>query len=197
MSEGREPNALPRPLPVVEGARVSLKPFDDSQISARYLAWLNDPEVNRFSRRGGQATTEADARRYLAGLGLDDAIFGIHAGEMGHVGNLKIGPVDWANSRTDLSIVVGEKRAWGKGIGTEAIYLASRFVFEALRLNRIDAGSGNPAFVRAVTKLGWKAEGVQRERVRLAGGFADWTLLAQLRREFSRLPRFEAEARVA
>jgi hypothetical protein len=48
-----------------------------------------------------------------------------------------------------------------------------------------------------VTKLGWITEGVQRERVRLASGFVDWTLLAQLRREFRRVPRFEAGARAA
>lgn len=194
MPERPEIEALPWPLPCVEGARVSLRPFDAPQISDRYLAWLNDPEVNRLSRRGGQATTEADARRYLASLGRDEAIYGIHARALGHVGNLKIGPVDWGNSRTDLSIVVGEKQAWGRGVGTEAIYLASRFVFETLRLNRIDAGSGNPAFVRAVTKLSWTAEGTQRERVRLASGFVDWTLLAQLRREFRRIPQFEASS---
>lgn len=183
--------SLPAPLPVLEGARVTLRKFDTAQISARYVGWLNDAEVNRFSRRGGRVTSEAEARAYIASRTADEAVFGIHTPAEGHVGNLKLGPVDWDNRRADISIVIGEKRVWGRGLAAESIYLATRFAFEQLQLNRIDAGSGNPAFIKAVRNLGWTLEGVLRERVLLESGFVDWSVLAILRREFRRLPRYE------
>jgi len=32
----------------LEGARFTLKPFNEEDISPQYIGWLNDPTVNRF-----------------------------------------------------------------------------------------------------------------------------------------------------
>lgn len=185
---------MPLVLPDIFGARVMLKSFGAEQFSDRYLRWLNDPVVNRYSQRGGQVITAEAARAYLAGLKPEENIYGIYTEEFGHIGNLKFGPLDRANNRSDLSIVVGETAAWGKGFGAEAIYLASRYAFETLKLHRIDAGSGNPAFIKTVLTLGWKLEGVMRQRVRLPHGFVDWSLLSQLNSEFRTIDKYHRKA---
>lgn len=182
--------------PTLRGRRVRLEPFGPELISERYLGWLNDPEVNRYSRRAlMDPITEEDARAYLASLAPGEQVLAIHASGWGHVGNVKFGPVDLANSRCDVSILVGERAVWGWGIGAEAVYLVCRHLFEERGLNRVDAGSANPAFLRLVEKLGWRIEGVQRERVRDgSGAFLDFTLVAQLAADFRRLPQYEPEA---
>jgi RimJ/RimL family protein N-acetyltransferase len=162
-------------------------------VNERYLAWLSDPVVNAHSRRAGTSTSAMEAKLYLASLGPDEAVLGIHHRALGHVGNVKYGPIDRANDRADISILIGARDAWGKGVGREAVYLVTRHLFETEGLNRVDAGSGNPAFVRMVQSLGWRVEGVQRERVRVGDRHLDWTLLAQLRREFVLRPEFHAD----
>lgn len=178
--------------PMLRGRTVTLRPFDAAQISARYLRWLNDPEVNAYSRRRGTRLTAADAERYLASLAAEEVVLGIHLTDHGHVGNLKYGPIDRANGRADISIVIGEPAVWGQGVGAEAVYLVSRHLFEEVGLHRLEAGSGNPAFIAMVERLGWRREGVLQQRVCIGERLVDWVLLAQLRPEFQRRPDLEA-----
>lgn len=181
--------------PVLEGCSVTLRPFLPDDIHDRYLDWLADAEVNRYSQRLGAPRPSAEeARAYLAGLAEGEAVLGIHHPEHGHVGNVKYGPIDTQNNRADISILIGERSVWGKGVGAEAIYLVSKYLFRHRGVNRVDAGSRNPAFIRAVEKLGWKAEGVLRQRIRTDEGYADYTLLAQLAEEFVDRPEFESKA---
>lgn len=178
---------------VLRGRRLTLRRFTAADITARYLAWLSDAEVNRYSRRLGQPpVSAAAARRYLAGLAPDEVVLAIHLEPEGHVGNVKFGPVDHAKGRADISIVIGEPGAWGRGVGTEAVYLVSRYLFEEMGLERLDAGSGNPAFVAMVEGLGWRREKVLSAHVRAGDRLLDWTLLAQRRGEFRRCPELEA-----
>jgi RimJ/RimL family protein N-acetyltransferase len=182
------PTSLDKTL---QGARLTLRAFRSSDMTPRYLNWLNDPEVNQYSRRFNVRTSEADARRYLDGLAPNETVLSIYTSEYGHVGNIKFGPVDTFNCRADISIVIGERQVWGQGIATEAIYLVTKCLFDG-GLNRVEAGSANPAFLRVVEKLGWRREGVQRSRVRIGDRFLDWTLMGLLRHEFSAQPSLEA-----
>ncbi|WP_425403018.1 GNAT family N-acetyltransferase [Hwanghaeella sp.] len=178
--------------PVLKGRRLTLRPFLPGDVHDRYLDWLADPVVNEYSqRRGAPRPTAREAQAYLSGLAEGEAVLGIHHPEHGHVGNVKFGPVDRPNGRADISILIGEPAVWGKGVGTEAIYLVSKYLFRTEALNRVDAGSRNPAFIRAVTKLGWKTEGVLRQRIGTPEGYKDYTLLAQLAEEFTERPEFE------
>ncbi len=183
---------IPEPHPEIAGSSVKLRKFDASQIHDRYIAWLNDPVVNKLSRRGFAAPVSTeDAKSYLEGLSADEIVLGIYEGQIGHVGNLKYGPVDWVNSRADISILIGEPAMWGSGVGKQAVYLVTRFLFDELGLNKVDAGSNNPAFLRLVENLGWSVEGVLRQRIRIADGYSDNTLVGLLSTEFERRPAFE------
>lgn len=179
--------AAPRLL----GRRVTLVPFGADRITDRYVAWLNDPEVNAYSRRKGVHTTAADASRYLSSLQDDEHVLAILVGDE-HVGNVKYGPVDWRNACADISILVGDRAIWGQGIGAEAVYLVSRHLLTDVGLNRVHADSSNPAFLRLVDRLGWRIEGVLRERVRLGDRFFDDTVVSLLAREFRVIDAFEA-----
>ena len=173
---------------VIEGRSLSLRRFTPDQVDERYLSWLNDPQVNAFSRRLGTTTSLSEAKAYLAGLHADACVLAIRHATLGHVGNIKYGPIDRANARADISILIGEPATWGKSIGREAVYLLTRHLFQVEGLSRVDAGSGNPAFLRMVQSLGWRIEGCQRARVKIQGQFIDWTLVALLRTEFVERP---------
>jgi RimJ/RimL family protein N-acetyltransferase len=169
-----------------------LNRFRPEDISERYLDWLSDPEVNRFSQRYGQPRPIAgEARKWLDSRAPDEVVYAIFAPGLGHVGNVKYGPIDHANRRADISILIGERAAWNRGIGAEAVYLVTRHLFFDRGLVRVDAGSANPAFIRLAEKLGWRVEGVLRQHVRLGDRLVDWTLLAQMADEFRARPNFE------
>jgi RimJ/RimL family protein N-acetyltransferase len=178
------------------GARLILRPFTTSDITDRYLRWLVDDEVNRYSRRLGKPADNADdVRRWLASLGKEEQIFAIHAPQLGHIGNIKYGPVNRSNLAADISILIGDVRSWGQGFGAEAIYLISKHLFANHGVNRLSAASINPAFIRMVEKLGWRREGIQREESLVGGRFYDSVLLSLLKREFRVMPVYESAAK--
>ncbi len=177
---------------LLEGRSITLRPFKASDVHEAYLDWLADPIVNQFSQRlGAKRPTAVEAKQYLENLHADEVVLGIHMNDGRHVGNIKYGPVDWRNMRADISILIGEKSVWGQGIGSEAIYLVTKYLFEEAHLNRVDAGSNNPAFIKTVQKIGWCEEGVLKQRIATPTGFRDHTLLAQLAQDFEVRPEFQ------
>jgi RimJ/RimL family protein N-acetyltransferase len=175
------------------GRRIRLTPLGDSHVTDRYAAWTGDSAVNRYTRRFGKPPqSKAEIRAWIAGLGRDEIVLAIETAEFGHIGNIKYGPVNWSNLDADVSILIGERAAWGRGFGAEAHYLIAKHLFWHRGLNRVHAASINPAYVRMVEKLGWVREGIQREEARIGGEFYDSVLLGHLRREFRIRTEYEA-----
>ena len=99
--------------------------FAEEHISDRYLAWLNDPEVNRYSRRRFVRTSETEARSFLAGMSPANQMLALTLRASGrHIGNLQLGPIDRHESHGEVRILIGEKSEWGRGYGTQAIHAA-------------------------------------------------------------------------
>lgn len=164
-------------------------------MSDRYVAWLNDPDVNRYSRRRHFTTTADDVSRFIKSLTPDEHVLAILTNDDDtHIGNIQFGPIDRLARCAEIRILVGERSVWGRGYGTEAIYLVTRHLFGEERLHRVEANSCNPAFVRAVQKLGWREEGRLRERFPLDGGFVDYLWFGLLHGEFLRRQEFELSA---
>ena len=74
----------------------------------------------------------------------------------------------------------------GKGYGTEAIQLVLAFVFEELRLNRLqlEVYSHNLRGIRAYEKAGFKQEGILREALFYNGQYSDEIIMSVLRSEY-------------
>jgi [ribosomal protein S5]-alanine N-acetyltransferase len=70
----------------------------------------------------------------------------------------------------------------GRGLMTEAVRLATRFAFSALRLNRLEAAClpSNIASTRVLEKTGFKREGRARQYLKINGKWQDHDLFALL-----------------
>lgn len=75
---------------------------------------------------------------------------------------------------------------WNKGYATEVVKALTKFGFEALNLNRIEAfiTPGNDASIRVLKKSGFLQEGIVRERDFIKGKLVDGVILAMLKREY-------------
>ncbi|TET24171.1 MAG: N-acetyltransferase [Candidatus Bathyarchaeum sp.] len=77
---------------------------------------------------------------------------------------------------------------WGQGIITEALRAVLKYGFEKIGLNRIQAiiDSKNTSSLKLVHRLGFKKEGVFRERSYFNGQFRDDVCLSLLRKEWTK-----------
>jgi [ribosomal protein S5]-alanine N-acetyltransferase len=173
----------------LEGERVTLRLVTRADCTARYVAWLADPEVNRYLETRWSPQPLESVRAFVDGMleSTHSYLFAIVRRETGeHVGNVKVGPVDARHAYADVSYFVGERSAWGKGLGTEAVQLATDFGFERLGLARMQAGlyRENVGSQRVLEKCGYVVEGTLRSKLALGDGRDDHVVLGLLRDEW-------------
>lgn len=84
-----------------------------------------------------------------------------------HIGNIKIGFINNIYKRGELSLFIGAKEHWGKGLGSEAVRAVSSFSKEKLGLKKIEAGcyEDNLGSLRIFLKCGFVVEGFRRNHV--------------------------------
>mgnify|MGYP006141627779 CR=1 FL=1 len=78
-----------------------------------------------------------------------------------HIGNIKVGPIDYKHMLSDLVAVIWDEDYWGKGIATEAIKLGNKLAFEKHNIRKLTGGinSENIGSIKAYTRAGWVKEG--------------------------------------
>ncbi len=172
--------------PLTGGNRVYLREVRESDINENYCRWLNDHEVNQYLETRFSPYSEDMIRSYVREMTDDPnsvlmAI--IHKKTKTHIGNIKIGHINWVHRFADISLMIGEKRFWGKGYGTEAIKLAVEYAFYTLNLRRLAAGiyANNIGSIKAFKKAGFLEEGRQKEHRFCHAAYVDDVLLGIIR----------------
>jgi len=125
----------------IEGNSIYLRVLGEKDATQKYCDWLNDPEVNKYLETK-EATTEG-LREYIneKNISSNCLFFGIFYRENDeHIGNLKLEPIDFDYKRATFGILMGDKRYWGMGIGTEATKLIVDWAFDILDLKEINLG---------------------------------------------------------
>lgn len=162
----------------IKTARLRLNAVTVQDCRPYYVQWLNDPDVNRYLETRWTEQDQDTILQFVKAMQRDPAnyLFAIRIADSAqHIGNLKIGPINFNHLYADLSYFIGNREAWGKGFATEAINGAIAFAFDQLNLRRLNAGvySGNVASAHVLTKCGFVQEGVAKEKFCLDDHFED------------------------
>lgn len=162
----------------VASERLLFRLLVQSDVTATYVSWLNDPEVGRFLETRFSTQSEKDVSDFVAAMQADSLshLFGIFLKTDGeHIGNIKVGPVSPRHRVADVSLFIGAKACWGQGFATEAIRAISRWSFDELGLLKLSASmyAENEGSARAFDKAGYRVEGVRRRHYLLEGKSSD------------------------
>jgi [ribosomal protein S5]-alanine N-acetyltransferase len=159
-------------LPIVPaqlaGGTCVLRPLLAEHVTHRYVAWLNDQEINRYLESRFETHTIDSVKAFVEDQHRNGLVlfYGIWIGRDQHIGNIKLGPVNHNHLTADVGFLIGERNYWGKGIASEAIALIVRYGF-ALGLKKITAGAyeNNPGSIKALIRAGFQEEGVRRGQI--------------------------------
>ncbi len=151
---------LPYSPPVLETARLMLEPFPEDLLTDTYVAWLNDPDVVRFSEQRHRTHTLASCRDFIASFaGTPNGLWAIRdkTREHCHIGNIST-EVDPRAGTGDIRILIGDRAAWGTGLGAEAWIAVMAHLFDDLGLERVTAGTlaGNTGMLKIMEKSGMR-----------------------------------------
>jgi len=167
---------------MLQSNRLLLRALEPGDLNSTYLSWLNDPEVNRYleTRFVPQGLEALQAHWQDHRDDPSSPWFAIClASEGRHIGNIKLGPIQWLHRSAPLGLFIGDRGCWGQGYASEAISLVSDWAFRELDLQKLNAGvyAGNLSCRRAFEKCGFELEGTLRQEVVSAGQRLDvWRL---------------------
>ena len=144
----------------IDGKRIYLREVRENDIDGDYYGWINDKEINQYMETRFSPQGKISLMEYIKNHAnkLDEPWFAICLQESDkHIGNIKLGPINFYHRTADVSYFIGTKDCWGKGYATEAIGLVVRFAFEVLDLYKVNAGTyaGNIGSQRALEKNGF------------------------------------------
>lgn len=158
--------------------RLVLRELTGEDVSPAYVAWLNDPEVSHFLETRHNRQDEASVRAFVETVWRreDEFLFGMFLRDGGrHVGNIKVGPVRAIHRTADVSLFLGDRAVWGRGLAAEAIAALSRYALETLGIRKLSASmyAANEGSRRAFLKAGYQPEGLRRAHAELDGARSD------------------------
>ena len=173
----------------MNSARLLLDSLSEADV-ASLVELAGDPAIADTTISVPHPLDAVMAREWLAGLAQTMALggaehFAIRETAGGPlVGMVSLRAIDREHEEVELSFWIG-RPFWGRGYATEAAAAAIGRAFDSLGLNRIVAHHmvRNPASGRVLSRLGFRKEGLLRERVKKWGVYEDVVLMALLRRD--------------
>jgi [ribosomal protein S5]-alanine N-acetyltransferase len=170
----------------IEGRRVYLRGVRTSDANEAYCNWMNDPEITQYLESRFYPSSLEKLREYIAEKQDDPhcvflAIIIRESDE--HIGNIKIGPINWFHRTAEVGIIVGKKQYWGQGYASEAITLLAEYAFGTLNLHKLTAGCYEPnhGSAKAFQKSGFVVEGVRPQHFHYKGKYVDGIMLGLLK----------------
>jgi RimJ/RimL family protein N-acetyltransferase len=173
--------------PRIEGRRSCCAGTD--RRPGRVVRWYSDPEIGRLTRYQPLPMTRAEIERFFKSRLLSPDALAYAIVERGTdrlVGFTTFSALDPDNGSVLFHITIGERDAWGRGLGTEATELMLEHAFDRLGLHRVGLSvfEFNQRAMRAYEKAGFREEGRSREAILRDGRYFDEVQMGILRDEW-------------
>lgn len=164
---------------------IQLFVLTENDVSISYIDWLNDSEVNNYLESRFVEHTLESTRQFVKSCMENDntLLLGIRFPllENKHIGNIKL-EMNKRHGLGEVGIMIGEKKAHGKGVATQAIRLLAEIARDELMLRKLTAGcyESNKASERAFIKAGFVIEGKRPEHFLINGQSEGLTLMGMM-----------------
>jgi RimJ/RimL family protein N-acetyltransferase len=163
--------------PHIVGRSVALRRPEPADLSA-LVRWYRDPEIARLTRYQTRSMTQAEIERFFQArmLAQDALAYSIVELPIWRlIGFTTFSALDGDNGSVLFHITIGERDAWGRGLGTEATELMIGHAFERLGLHRVGLSvfSYNVRAIGAYQKAGFSIEGRLRDAIQRDGLYFD------------------------
>jgi RimJ/RimL family protein N-acetyltransferase len=156
---------------------------------AAFRRWYTDPEIVRLTRyQDGPMRAEEIERFFQARVvGPGSLAMAIHEKVGGRlVGTCAFSQLDGDNGSALYHITIGEKDAWGRGLGTESTRLMLDHAYRVLGLHRVALSvfAFNERAIRSYRNVGFVVEGRSRDAIWRDGRWWDELHMSLLAHEW-------------
>jgi len=151
--------------------------------------WYRDAELARLTRYSMRPMSDEEIERFFQTrlLSPEAVAYGIHERATDRlIGLTTFSALDPDNGSVLFHITIGERDAWGRGLGTEATELMLWLAFDRIGLHRVGLSvfAFNERALRSYIKAGFRVEGRLRESIQRDGRYWDEVQMGVLREEW-------------
>lgn len=167
--------------------RLLITPFSEKHLTTRYVGWLNNSTLMRYSEQRHKTHTLEMCKLYWHSFNntpnllwaIEDILNGY-----GHIGNISA-YVDPYNKIADIGIIVGEANV--RGYGYEAFKGVSEYLFENMEIRKITAGtvSANLPMIKIMKKMKMREDGIRNRQYLIEGEEMDIIHMALFKQDLS------------
>lgn len=169
------------------GERIFLRPFEKRDLT-HFQRWENDVELRKLIGEVAPMSRTEVEKWYKDLLADQDRVwFAIVLKKRNRViGEAGLLRMDRPTRSTDMTIIIGERDAWGKGYGKEVGHLLLSYAFEHLGFHRVSIGvvGFNKNALKFWKSLGFRKEGVERDAHFYDNKYSDGIMMSILEDEF-------------
>ena len=140
-------------------------------ISKKYQKWMNDLEVQKYTEQKYKKHSIADIKKFVRekNKSKNEFLYGIFLKKNNfniHIGNIKLGPVNYIHKTSYISYFIGEKEMWGKNYTTLAIKMIIK-IAKKKGIKKIKAGlyEMSKGSEKVLKKNGFKIEGKLKSEI--------------------------------
>ena len=178
----------------LSGKKVVLRPISETDIS-KMLKWINDPDVTQYIAVY-MPVSENEEKQWVEDLSKKrqtDLVLGIETVKGVHIGNIGIHKISWKDRTAEIGITIGDKNYWGKGYGSEAIFILIKYSFSTLNLRKLSLSvlGNNPRAINCYKKCGFRFEGRLKNQIFKGGKYIDQIIMSVFKKNLNRLPKYE------
>tara|TARA_B110000037_G_scaffold208139_1_gene255918 strand:- start:27 stop:569 length:543 start_codon:yes stop_codon:yes gene_type:complete len=150
-----------------------LKELKRPDITSKYIKWLNDFETVKFTEQKYKKHTKKDIINYVKKQkqSKNNFLYGIflydEKNKEKHIGNIKLGYIDFNHKSAYVSYLIGDKSFLNFGITTWAISKVVTIAKKKFKLKKLFAGtySINYASRKVLKKNNFKCEGTLKSSI--------------------------------
>lgn len=156
----------------IEGQQTLLESFAVEDVSPQYVAWLNDPEVVRYSNQRFITHTTHSCTLYVNNFkGSVSKLFKIiRKSDATTIGTITA-YINQSHKTADMGILIGDRSSWGKGLGGDAWFTLLNALLSLRQIRKVTAGTMdcNQSMNRIIQRSGMTFEAVRSKQELLDG----------------------------
>ena len=171
--------------PYIHEGDVTLGPIGPQHLD-NYCAWFADQDVTRYLLMILPPAAKQEQEWFDKMTDSERTIYwGIFVDGV-HVGGTALEGVHWQNRNASSGTIIGDKRYWGRGIGSTSMRLRTHFAFHQLGLEKLRSAAfaENLGSRRSLEKAGYTQNGIERREIFREGRWHDIVLYELLRNDW-------------
>jgi len=173
-----------------KGKKVILRPIEKRDMH-KLVIWLNDPEITGFLKRRfplsmiEESEWISNQHKRVEG----DVTLAVRKINGPLIGTIGLHRINWVHGHATTGTIIGEKKYWSDGYGTDAKMLLLDFAFNELGLRKIYSRvlAFNGRSIRYSEKCGYKKEACLKEHHLLHGEYHDEIIMSVFKKDWTPL----------